>query len=437
MRSDAAPSDPVRFAEEKARAAQEAGRTLALLSRAEKDAALGALREELLRSQEAILAANAEDMEAGQRAGRGAELGSKLDRLLLNPARLAEMCRAIGEVAALEDPVGQVLERRTRPNGLDIRRVRCPFGVVGIIYEARPNVTVDAATLCLKSGNAVVLKGGSDALATSRALVAAMRRGVERTRVPPAAIQLLDSADRAVTGAFLRMRGLIDVIVPRGGAELIRFAQQQATVPVIETGASVVHAYVDAEVDAGQAVALIVNSKCRRVSICNALDTLLVHRAALEAVGEPLARALAAHDPPVEVRADGRALPVFARHLPAGRVRPVEPERDYDTEYLDYILAVKVVDSLDEALGHIRRHSLKHTEAIFTADGAAAARFLAEVDAACVMHNASTQFTDGNQFGLGAEIGISTQKLHVRGPFALEGLTTTKWLVAGSGQLRP
>jgi glutamate-5-semialdehyde dehydrogenase len=283
----------------------------------------------------------------------------------------------------------------------------------------------------------VVLKGGSEALNSNRALVAVLRRALERTAVPPDAVQLLDSADRAVTTAFLGLRDVLDVIIPRGSLSLIRHTREHAKVPVIETGASVVHAYVDEEVDLAQAVALIVNAKTRRVSICGALDVLLVHRAVLEALLAPLAQALGRSEPPVEVRADPAALAALRGRYPAARLKALEPTRDYDTEWLDYILAVHAVDSLDAALAHIAEHSLKHTEAIYTTSAAKAERFLASVDAAVVMHNASTQFTDGAEFGLGAEIGISTQKLHVRGPFALEGLTSMKWLVRGTGQTRP
>ncbi|MDH4120153.1 MAG: glutamate-5-semialdehyde dehydrogenase [Deltaproteobacteria bacterium] len=421
------------FVEDKARKVREAARLVAALSTEDKNKALEAMARQLRAHQGAILAANAQDMAAGEAAG----LGTKLDRLLLTPERLEAMLHEIEQVKNLPDPVGQEIDHRQRPNGLDIRRVRAPLGVVGIIYEARPNVTVDAAALCLKSGNGVVLKGGSDAVHSNRALVAAIRQGLADSRVPPNAVDLLDSIDRGVTAAFLRMRGLIDVIIPRGGKALIEFAVENSLVPVIETGASVVHVYVDAAVNAPMAVEVILNSKTRRVSICNALDTLLLHRDALEAVGDPLAQRLAASQPPVEVRADPAALPVFARHLPQERLKPVNPNEDYDTEFLDYRMAVRVVDSLDEALDHIRRHSLNHTEGVLTDNPQVAERFLREVDAACVMHNASTQFTDGGQFGLGAEIGISTQRLHVRGPFALEGLTTMKWLVRGSGQTRP
>ena len=338
---------------------------------------------------------------------------------------------------ALSDPVGQELSRTTRPNGLQVARVRAPLGVVGMIYESRPNVTVDASVLCLKTGNTVVLKGGSDALHSNRAIVAAIHRGLEGSALPADAVQLLDSPDRAVTTAFLGLQDVLDVIIPRGGLALIRHVRDNARVPVIETGASVVHAYVDEAVEVAQAVELIVNAKVRRVSICGALDVLLVHRAVAPAVLVPLAQALAAHRPAVQVRADAAALPLLAPHYPAQHLQALDPAQDFDTEWLDYVLAVAVVPDMDAALAHIAAHSLKHTEAIYTTDAARAERFLAAVDAAVVMHNASTQFTDGAEFGLGAEIGISTQKLHVRGPFALEGLTSMKWIVRGQGQTRP
>ena len=424
---------PAAQARQAAERAREASRRLGVATTAEKNAALAAIAAELRRSAEGILAANALDMQAGQRAG----LGAKLDRLLLTRERIERVCKDLEAVIALHDPVGREMDSVVRPNGMRVRRVRVPLGVVGIIYESRPNVTVDAAALCLKSGNAVILKGGSDALESNRALTAAIRRALSTGGLPQDAVQLLDSTDRAVTASFLEQRGLIDVIIPRGGLNLIRFTQDHSKIPVIETGASVVHAYVDADVDAAQAVDLLFNAKHRRVSICGALDVALVHRDALERVGVPLARRLAQAKPPVQVRADERAQAVFAREMPAALLRPLDPASDYDTEWLDYVLAVRVVDSLDEALDHIRRHSLRHTEAVYTRDPKVAARFLNAVDAACVMHNTSTQFTDGAEFGLGAEIGISTQKLHVRGPFALEGLTSMKWLIEGTGQLRP
>ncbi len=424
---------PAAYVRSLAAAAQAASRRMGQLTTAQKNAALAAIAAELRRSADAVLAANSLDMQAGQRAG----LGTKLDRLLLTRDRIEAICRDIENVIKLPDPVGQEISATVRPNGLRCIRVRVPLGVVGIIYEARPNVTADAAVLCLKAGNAVLLKGGSDALHSNRAVVAAIQRALSTTAAPPSAVQLIDSADRAATQAFLEQRGLIDVVIPRGSQSLIRFTQDHARMPVIETGASVVHAYVDEDVDAEQAVALLFNAKHRRVSICGALDVALFHRAVLESVALPFAQRLAAADPPVQVRADARTLPVFARALPPGRVSPIDPARDFDTEWLDYILAVRAVDSMDEALDHIRAHSLRHTEAIYTRNAARAERFLSEVDAAVVMHNASTQFTDGAEFGLGAEIGISTQKLHVRGPFALEGLTSMKWQIRGSGQLRP
>jgi glutamate-5-semialdehyde dehydrogenase len=425
--------DPDRFTRDKALAARRAFAQTALCTTQQKDAALEAIAQELERSAEPILAANALDVQAGERAG----IGPKIDRLLLNRERIGAICRDIRNVIGLPDPVGQELSRTVRPNGLAVTRVRAPLGVVGIIYESRPNVTVDASVLCLKTGNTVVLKGGSDALHSNRAIVAAIRRGLERSDLPADAVQLLDSADRAVTTAFLGLQDVLDVIIPRGSLSLIRYARDHAKVPVIETGASVVHAYVDAEVDAEQALALIVNAKVRRVSICGALDVLLLHRAVAGALLPRLAGMLAGHAPPVELRADPAALELLRGHTPAERLKPADPAHDYDTEWLDYILAIHVVDSLEAALAHIAEHSLKHTEAIYTSNAATAERFLASVDAAVVMHNASTQYTDGAEFGLGAEIGISTQKLHVRGPFALEGLTSMKWLVRGTGQTRP
>jgi glutamate-5-semialdehyde dehydrogenase len=425
--------DPVAFTREKALAARRAFGRTALRSTAEKDAALEQIAQELERSVEPILAANALDVQAGERAG----IGPKIDRLLLTRERIAAICRDIRNVIALPDPVGQELSRTVRPNGLAVSRVRAPLGVVGIVYESRPNVTVDASVLCLKTGNTVVLKGGSDAIHSNRAIVAAIRRGLERSALPADAVQLLDSTDRAVTTAFLGLQDVLDVIIPRGSLSLIRFARDNARVPVIETGASVVHAYVDAQVDLAPTVELIVNAKVRRVSICGALDVLLVHRAVAAALLPRLAGPLAAHEPPVQVRADAAALALLEGHYPAARLKALDPAHDYDTEWLDYVLALHVVDSLDAALAHIAEHSLKHTEAIYTTDADAAERFLASVDAAVVMHNASTQFTDGAEFGLGAEIGISTQKLHVRGPFALEGLTSMKWIVRGTGQTRP
>ena len=431
--SDKGSANPEAFARGKALAAQAAFAETSLRSTAEKNAALECIAQELERSVEPILAANALDMQAGERAG----LGPKLDRLLLTRERIEAICRDIRNVIALDDPVGELLSETVRPNGMKVSRVRSPLGVVGIIYESRPNVTVDASVLCLKTGNTVVLKGGADAIHSNRAIVEVLRRALERSALPPDAVQLLDSTDRAVTAAFLQLQGVLDVIIPRGSLSLIRFARDNAKVPVIETGASVVHAYVDEEADPEQAADLIFNAKTRRVSICGALDVLLLHRKIVPSLAPLLAGRLAAADPPVEVRADPTAHAALAAGLSAERLKALDPASDYDTEFLDFILAVTTVDSMDEALEHIRAHSLKHTEAIYTSNADTAERFLAAVDAACVMHNTSTQYTDGAEFGLGAEIGISTQKLHVRGPFALEGLTSMKWVVRGNGQTRP
>ena len=415
-----------------AQAASRAARHMALCGTEEKNDALRRIAAALQAQRAAILTANAEDMAAGERA----HLGTRLDRILLTPQRIEAICADLHHVAVLPDPVGRQIDAGVRPNGLRVQRIRAPLGVVGIIYEARPNVTVDAAALCLKSGNAVVLKGGSDALHSNRAVVAAIHEGLRDSALPSEAVQLL-GVSRDVTAAFLQLRGLIDVIIPRGGQALIRYVQEHSLVPVIETGASVVHAYVDQDVDVAQAAAMIMNAKTRRVSICNALDTLLIHRAALAPLCAALGPLLAHTQPAVEVRADGPAHAALAPLLPAERLKPLDAQRDYGVEFLDYILAVGTVPSFEAALAHIERHSLKHTEAIYTRDRALAQRFQRAVDAACVIHNASTQFVDGGEFGLGAEIGISTQKLHVRGPFALEGLTTMKWVLDGDGQVRP
>ncbi len=397
-----------------AQAAVRASRTLAILSSDAKNRALNQIALALLERSDEILAANRDDVE---RAGNDV----MLDRLQLTPDRIHAMVEDLKTVVALPDPLGEILDEHTRPNGLTIRRVRVPLGVVGMIYESRPNVTVDAAVLCLKSGNAVMLKGGSEAISTNRVLVKIMREAVAKSAEGEPndgadladAIQFIDSTDRAVTAEFLKLKGFLDVIIPRGRKGLIDFVAQNATVPVIETGASVVHTYVDEAADLDMALAIVVNAKTRRVSICNALDTVLVHEKIAEDFLEKLKAPMAEHH--VELRYD---------------------DASFGKEFLDYILAVKVVKSLDEALAHIAQYSLKHSEAIVTQDRATAERFLNEVDAACVYWNASTQFTDGAQFGLGAEMGVSTQKLHARGPFALEGLTSYKWVIYGNGQTR-
>ena len=422
------------FALMHAQRAKEAQPALARCTTAQKNTALSYIAKSLLANNKAILEANARDVLAGKQAG----LGAKIDRLILTQARLEAIAADLHTVMGLHDPIGHVLEQRAQPNGLTVTRVRVPLGLVGIIYESRPNVTVDASALCLKAGNAVVLKGGKEALHSNRAIVNAIWQGLEQSDLPKDAVQLLDSASRAVTKAFLGLRGVLDVVIPRGGLGLIRFAQENASVPVIETGASVVHAYVDEHLEAEKVAPLVVNAKARRPSICGALDVLLVHQHAWSRLARPLMQALETCEQSIELRLDTQAMEALNPHASQpDHLHALQPSTDYDTEFLDYVLSVSTVASLDEALAHIHQHSLKHTEAIYTTHAQNAQRFLNEVDAACVMHNTSTQFTDGAQFGLGAEIGISTQKLHVRGPFALEGLTSTKWMVQGDWLCRP
>ncbi|HCW31959.1 TPA: glutamate-5-semialdehyde dehydrogenase [Candidatus Peregrinibacteria bacterium] len=407
-----------------AQSALEASRLMSIASTKEKNEALEKIGEALLANSGEILAANQADLDYAHSKGKN----EILDRLSLDKSRLEGIVEDLQKVIMLEDEIGKIIDEQVRPNGLKIQRVRCPLGVVGMIYESRPNVTVDATVLCLKSGNAVILKGGSDAILTNRALVKVMKGALLKSAISAQSLQFLDTTDRAITGEFLKLKGYLDVIIPRGGKGLIDFVIQNATVPVIETGASVVHTYIDKVVNIEMAVAIVVNAKTRRVSICNALDTILVHEKIAQEFLTILAPLL--REKEVELRCDERALAIV------GGDGVAATDHDFGKEFLDYILAVKVVDDFDEALKHIAKYSLKHSEAIITEDAKVGERFLNEVDAACVYWNASTQFSDGAQFGLGAEIGISTQKLHVRGPFALEGLTTFKWVVRGDGQVR-
>ncbi|MPS67538.1 MAG: glutamate-5-semialdehyde dehydrogenase [Novosphingobium sp.] len=406
-----------------AAAGRAAQRVLAQLSDAQKAGALRAAANAMRAAEPAILAANARDVAAGEAKGL---TGAMLDRLKLDPARLAGIADAVEQVASLPDPVGEVISESERPNGLKLSRVRIPIGLIGIIYESRPNVTADAAALCLRSGNAVLLRGGSEALHSNRAILAAMTSGLEDAGVPAAAVQLVPSQDRAVVGAMLTAAGLIDMIVPRGGKSLVARVQADARVPVLAHLDGICHTYVHASADPEMARGIAVNAKLRRTGICGSMETLLLDTqfpASAEVV-EALA------DAGCELRGDARAQALDSRVLPAS-------DEDWDTEYLDAVLSVAVVDGLDAAMEHIAIHSSHHTDAIVAADPAAAERFLAEVDSAIVMVNASSQFADGGEFGLGAEIGIATGRLHARGPVALEGLTTYKWLVRGTGQERP
>ncbi len=402
-----------------ARAAQ---RMLARQSDAEKACALRYVATALRANTSDILAANAQDMAAGEANGLTAAL---LDRLRLDEARLEAIALAVEAVAALADPVGEIISQSERPNGLKLSRVRVPIGVIGIIYESRPNVTIDAAALCVRAGNAAILRGGSEAAHSNRALAAAFAQGLAEGGFPADAVQLVPTQDRAAVGAMLSAAGLIDMIVPRGGKSLVARVQADARVPVLAHLDGICHSFVHAEADPAKALDLAVNAKLRRTGVCGAMETLLIDRDYQH--GADILAALAGKG--CVLRGDARAMALHPVVTPAS-------EEDWDTEYLDAILSVAVVDGLDGALAHIAAHSSSHTEAIFTENQMVAERFLAEVDSAIVMVNASTQFADGGEFGLGAEIGIATGRLHARGPVALEGLTTYKWLVRGTGQLR-
>jgi glutamate-5-semialdehyde dehydrogenase len=402
---------------------RKAQRVLARLDSAARARALQAAARALRERGEAILTANAQDMAAGAARGLSAAL---LDRLRLDPERLAVIADAVVAVAALPDPVGAVIDRSVRPNGLAMCRVRVPIGLIGIVYESRPNVTADAAALCVAAGNAVLLRGGTEAVHSNRAIHAALVEGLVSEGIPAAAVQLVPTQDRAVVGAMLTAAGLIDMIVPRGGKSLVARVQAEARVPVLAHLDGINHTYIHSTADPAKARAIALNAKLRRTGVCGAMETLL-----LDATFPKSASVAAALiEAGCELRGDPRACALDPRISPAS-------EADWDTEYLDAVLAVAVVDGLDAALTHIARHSSNHTDAIVTEDAAAAERFLAEVDSAIVMHNASSQFADGGEFGLGAEIGIATGRLHARGPVALEGLTTYKWLVRGTGQIRP
>lgn len=403
--------------------ARTAATTLAGLPTAAKAAGLHAAAAALRADADAILAANARDVEAGAANGLSSAL---LDRLRLDPARLDGAAAGVEAVAALTDPVGAVIDASERPNGLKLSRVRVPIGVIGIIYESRPNVTADAAALCVMSGNAAILRGGSEAAHSNRAIHAAFARGLTGAGLPADAVQLVPTTDRAAVGAMLKADGAIDLIVPRGGKSLVARVQEEARVPVLAHLDGICHTYIDRAADPAMAVRLALNAKLRRTGICGATETLLIDRAFVDPL--PVLEALA--DAGCELRGDAEIQAIEPRTLPA-------TAEDWDTEYLDAILSVALVDGVDGAMAHIARHSSRHTDAILTEDAATAERFLNGVDSAIVMWNASTQFADGGEFGLGAEIGIATGRLHARGPVALEGLTTYKWVVRGTGQARP
>lgn len=406
-------------------AVQCAGRHLLAVDGATVNQVLRAVADAAVAQSSFLLEENRKDL---SRMDPG---NPKYDRLRLTEARLQEIADGLRHVAALPSPLGRVLKERTLPNGLHIRRVSVPFGVIAIIYEARPNVSFDVFSLCLKAGSACVLKGGSDADCSNRAIVQVIHEVLRRYGMDTHVVELLPSGHEA-TARLLRADRYVDLVIPRGSSRLIQFVKQNATIPVIETGAGICHTYFDRAGDIGKGAAIVHNAKTRRVSVCNALDCLLVHAdrlADLPALCAPLAQSN------VLIYADEPAFASLSGHYPSSLLAPATAD-SYGTEFLDYKMAIKTVDSLDEALAHIHRYGSRHSESIVTEDRACADRFLCEVDAACVYHNAPTSFTDGGQFGLGAEIGISTQKLHARGPMALEEITTYKWLIEGNGQTR-
>jgi glutamate-5-semialdehyde dehydrogenase len=408
----------------KARAAKEAARALALASTRSKNDALQQMARGLEEKIGLVLDANRSDLARARSAGLASAF---MDRLTLSESRIEEMAAGLRQVAALPDPVGETAEAWRRPNGMEISRVRVPLGVVGFIYESRPNVTADAAGLCLKSGNAVLLRGGSEALESNTAIAQVLAKAVEKSGLPADSVQVVDTADRAAVMAMLTLDRFIDLIIPRGGEEFVRLVTERSTVPVLKHDKGLCHVYVDASADLDMAVAITVNAKAQRVSVCNTMETLLVDAAAAARFLPKAAARL--REAGVEVRGDERTRALVPDATPATEV-------DWDTEYLDYIVSVRVVDGLDDAIDHIRRHGSGLAEAIVTSDLRRARRFTREVDAAAVLVNASTRFVDGSQFGMGAEMGISTSRLHARGPVGVRELTTTKFIVMGDGQVR-
>ncbi len=408
----------------KAKLAKMTTTTLGLLGTSEKNTALHTIAKTLMLRAEHIISANQQDLKNGQSNGLTASL---LDRLSLSKERIQTMAQGLIEVIELPDPVGATLSEFHRPNGLFVKQIRVPLGLIGMIYEARPNVTVDAAGLCLKTGNSVLLRGGSSALNSNQAIVDVIHEALSKSDIPPDAVQLITDPNRSSVDEMLKLNGLLDCIIPRGGASLIQNVIQNATVPVIETGAGICHTYIDESANPEMALQIALNAKVQRPSVCNAMETLILHRNFALHHLERFAQTF--HDKQVELRSDddGRLLVPWMK---------TATENDFGTEYNDLVLNIKVVDGLDDAIAHIARYGTMHSECIVTEDKENANRFLQEIDAAAVYHNASTRFTDGFEFGFGAEIGISTQKLHARGPMGLTALTSTKYIVQGSGQIR-
>jgi glutamate-5-semialdehyde dehydrogenase len=407
-----------------ARRARTAAGILAVATRADKDAALHAMADALVAGTETILAANARDVDAARAAGTDE---SVIDRLQLDSGRVRAFADGLRDIAALPDPVGEVVRGATLPNGLRMQQIRVPMGVIGMIYEGRPNVTADAAAICLKAGSAVLLRGSSSAAQSNAAIIAIMREALEASGLPADAVQQIPADDRSSATHLMQARGLVDLVIPRGGAGLIRAVVEQSTVPVIETGVGNCHVYVDADADLGMALDIVVNAKTHRTSVCNAAESLLVHKAVADTFVPRVIAAL--QERGVTIHGDASFCAVHGDVVPA-------TDEDYAAEYLSLDISAKVVDTIDEAIAHIRTYSSGHTEAIVTSSLAASRRFTTGVDSAAVMVNASTRFTDGGEFGFGAEIGISTQKLHARGPMGLTEMTTTTYVVVGDGHVR-
>ncbi|MEF2245010.1 glutamate-5-semialdehyde dehydrogenase [Paenibacillus sp. IITD108] len=408
----------------KATLAQKAARIMNNVTTEQKNEALLVMADALVAASAAIIEANKLDLKRGQEQGTSS---SMLDRLALDEKRIEAIANGLREIVQLPDPVGELLEQFERPNGIHIRKLRVPLGVIGMIYEARPNVTVDATGLCLKTSNCVVLRGGSAALESNRQIVAVLRSALENTALPADAIQLIENSDRSSVNEMLKLKGLLDVIIPRGGAALINNVVENSIVPVIETGAGVCHTYIDKDADVQMASEIAFNAKVQRPSVCNAMETLIIHRDFANLHLEQLMQKM------IEAGVELRLPSPYDQQVKGSKL---VTEQDYATEYNDYILNIAIVDSLDEALVHINRYSTKHSECIVTNNKALAERFIQEIDAAAVYHNVSTRFTDGFEFGYGAEIGISTQKLHARGPMGLPALTSTKYQITGNGQIR-
>lgn len=404
--------------------AVEAKQKLQFLSTEQKNQGLDCVARALTDRQEDILKANARDYEIAREGGMAEGL---LDRLKLTPDRIEAMAEGLRQIEALPDPVGEIMESFERPNGLHIDKVRVPMGVIGIIYEARPNVTADAFGLCFKTGNAVILKGGKDAFYSNQAITEVIRDALEKIQIPADAIQLIENNDRAVTTAFMQLKQYVDVLIPRGGAGLIRAVVENSTIPVIETGTGNCHIYVDEDADLDKAIPIIINAKTQRIGVCNACESLLIHERIADRLLPELGKAL--QEKQVEIRGDEKVTELIPGSLRAA-------EEDYGREYLDYIISMKTVSSVEEAIAHINRYNTRHSDAILTENEEHMKQFLQGVDSACVYVNASTRFTDGFEFGFGAEIGISTQKLHARGPMGLKELTTYKYWIRGNGQIR-